>query len=61
MTEKNKEESDQLPEEQPGEAVHEDSGHSDEKERPTGGTDRGRPEGDQKDDDQATGNPDNAG
>lgn len=60
MPEKPTEESDQLPEEQPGEAVPDDADR-DEQDRPTGGTDRGRPEGDDQDDEQATGNPDNAG
>lgn len=60
MSEQPREESDQLPEQQPGEAVPDDSDRE-EVDRPTGGTDRGRPKGDEADDDQATGNPANAG
>lgn len=60
MNQEPREESDQLPEQQPGEAVPEDTGR-DEEDRPTGGTERGRPEGDDQDDEQATGNPANAG
>jgi hypothetical protein len=60
MTKEPREESDQLPEQQPGEAVPDDTDREEE-DRPTGGTDRARPKGDDQDDEQATGNPDNAG